>query len=518
MKYNKIYSLLIPVVLLAGFGCKKLNEAEGTLSPITSVEEVRALYKGAELTISRDQLMEATKITGTVISNPDSGNVKSGQVVIQQTVRNKTRGIILLLSDASAYKTGDSISVTIEGSKLTKTEGSLQISGLSGSAVTKISTGRKTTPVTTSSLEIALKPDVYESTLVKISSATINPVPLPADVMAGDKSAVNGADSILVHTEATASFAKLSVPASASFIGVVTIGTSAAGKPLFQIWPRTGADITDKIAPVDPNGPKLGVFPAVITGFVNDSKGSDGNNEYFQFLATRDIDFEKTPMAVVTSTNAGTATPYAGTAPAGGWATGGGRTYKFNLTAGSVKKGEFFYVGGSGKKINGPNTTDISSSKWIRAIAYVTNGGDGFGSASTGLLPNSGNAGGIAIFEGTNITETSVPVDLVFFGGTGKGTIYNATDNVGYRIVNNDHYQVKDAATGTEQPFFFQGTNNYIIPHQSPADQGIFVKLGGVYNVKTKVWDTPRAYTNYLMTATSAVSEIETVNVTTLVN
>lgn len=516
MKYNKIYSLLLPVLLLAGAGCEKRNEAEGTLSPITSVEDVRALYKGADLTITKNQLMEATKITGTVISNPDSGNVKSGQVVIQQTLRNKTRGIILSLTDATAYKTGDSVTVVIEGSKLTRVEGSLQLTGLPAGAVAKITSGRKPLTITASSYEIAQKPDVYESTLVKISSATINPVPLPAETMAGNKSAVNGADSIMIHTEATASFAAVKAPASASFTGIVFVGPLVAGKASYQIWPRTGADITDKIAPVDPNGPQLGKFPVVISGFVNDSKGSDGNNEYFQFLATRDIDFEKTPMAVITCTNAGTAAPYAGVAPAGGWATGGGRTYKFNLTTGSVKKGEFFYVGGSGKKINGPNTTDISSSKWIRSIAYVTNGGDGFGSASSGLLPNSGNAGGIAIFEGTNITETSVPVDVVFFGGTGKTTIYNATDNTGYRIVDNDHYLTK--ATAADQPFMFQGTNTYIVPHQPTADVGIFVKLGGTYNVKTKVWDLARAYTFYLMSATSAVSEIETGGVTTLLN
>jgi len=518
MKHNKIYTLLLLFTILVGAGCKKNNEAAGTLSPVTSVEDVRALYKGAELTISKGQLMDATKITGTVVSNPDSGNVRTGHVVIQQTARNKTRGIILVLSDAASYKIGDSLSVVIEGSRLVRAEGGLQLTNMAAGAVTKIATGRNRRITITSSYEITQKPDIYESMLVQVSAATINPVPLPADVMAGDKIAVNGADSITVHTETTASFAAVKVPASASFTGIVFAGPQAAGKTTYQIWPRTGADISDRIAPVDPNGPQLGKFPVLITGFVNDSKGSDGNNEYFQFLATRDIDFEKTSMAVVTCTNAGTAAPYAGTAPAGGWATGGGRTYKFNLTTGSVKKGEFFYVGGNNKKINGPNTTDLSSSKWIRSIAYVTNGGDGFGSASSGLLPNSGNAGGIAIFEGTNITETSVPVDVVFFGGTGRTTIFNATDNFGYRIVDNDHYQVKDAAGAADQPFFFQGTNTYIIPHQPTADLGIFVKLGGTYNVGTKLWDVPRAHTFYQMNAASAVTEIETNNVTTLAN
>ncbi len=42
----------------------------------------------------------------------------------------------------------------------------------------------------------------------------------------------------------------------------------------------------------------------VVTG-----SGNDADYEYIQFMATQDIDFEKTPMAVVTTNNAGNSTP-----------------------------------------------------------------------------------------------------------------------------------------------------------------------------------------------------------------
>lgn len=513
-----IYYLLLLTVIVLSVSCEKHDYAEGTLSPLTSVEDLRALYQGTDVTVKKSDLMEATQITGVVISNPDSGNVASGIVVLQNTRRNKTRGIILALPNAANYKSGDSLLVTAEGGVLKRVNGALQLTGLSDAAISKISAGNRTNVRSVSSYNINIKSDEYESTLVKVTSGTVNPAPIPGDMLAGDKVVVNGADSIMLHTEPAASFAGTQLPAGASFTGIVFISEAVAGTRILQLWPRTSEDITDRLAPVDPNGPKLGKFPVVITGFVNDAKGADGNYEYFQFLATRDIDFEQTPMSVVTCTNAGGAAPYAGTAPAGGWATGGGRTYKFNLNTGSVKKGEFFYVGGSNKKINGPNTTDISGAKWIRSIAYVTNDGDGFGDKSGGLLPNSGNAGGIAIFEGLNIKETSIPVDAILFGGSGATTIYNAIANTGYRVADGDHYHAVDAATGTAQPFFFQGTNSYVIPHQSPADQGIFVKLGGNYDTTTKTWTVPRGNTFYLMTATSVISEIETVNVTTLSN
>jgi len=509
------------VMLIASFvwsSCEKHNFAEGTQSPVTSIEELRALHKGADVSINTADLNEAHQITGVVISDAEGSNIPSGLIVLQNTWRNKTRGIVITSSVAGSYKSGDSLLVSIDGGVLKRVNGSLQLTGIADAAIKKISSGNPTNIQAASSYSINLKPNDYESTLVQVKSAVVSPAPLPGSTLSGDKSIINGADSIVLHTEATAAFADTELPASASFAGVLFLTQSATGTIVPQVWPRSAADITDQVAPVDPNGPGLGKFPVLITGFVNDAKGGDGNYEYFQFLATKDIDFEKTPMAVVTCTNAGSAAPYAGTAPAGGWATGGGRTYKFNLTTGKVSKGEFFYVGGKNKKINGPNSTDISASTWISALDYVNNDGDGFGTKSGGLLPNSGNAGGIAIFEGINVTETSIPVDAVFFGGTGKTTIYNEANNAGYRIPENDHYSLVDPATNVAQPFFYQGTNQYVIPHQSPADLGMFVKLGGVFNATTASWTTPRAHVFYLMTMTSAVTEIETGDVTQIAN
>ena len=515
MKTRYIYSLLILTAIIWS-ACKKHDYAEGTLSPVTSVEDLRALYKGTDVTIDPSGLEGAHQVTGVVISQPDSGNVPSGVVVIQGTRRKKTRGIILALENNNIYKPGDSLVIDIQGKILSRVDGALQIKGLTPESIKKISENNFINIQSTSSYSINLKPGDFESTLVKINSATVNPLPEFGDKFVGDKSLVNGADSVMLHTESGASFADAEIPATATFTGILFVKQTGAETPIIQVWPRTGADITDKVAPPDPNAPKLGKFPVIISGFVNDSKGGDGNYEYFQLLATRDIDFEKTPMAVVTSTNAGTAAPYAGTAPAGGWATGGGRTYKFNLTSGSVTKGEFFYVGGSQKRINGPNSTPMNTVKWIRDIAYVTNDGDGFGAKTGGLLPNSGNAGGIAIFEGINIEEKSIPVDVVFFGGLVKTTIYNEANNAGYRIVDSDNYSTKDPATNADQPFFFQGTNQYIIPHQSPADLGIFTKLGGVYNTTTKTWTTPRRHLFFQMAMDTPVSAIETGDVTVL--
>lgn len=508
MKVKFLYLLLLWTVVLST-SCKKHDYAEGALSPLTFMEAVRSLYNGSDVALNKENLTGASQLVGVVISNPEGGNAPEGLLVIQNTRRQKTRGISLALSTASSYKSGDSIMVTIEGGVLKKVNGVLQISGLSDASIKKISSGNKVNVQSVSSYSINLKPGDYESTMVMVKSGTINPLPLPTTTFLGNKTIVNGADSIIMHTEPTASFANEALPATANFAGILLAGQNSSGAVMMQIWPRFTEDITARTAPPDPNGPGLGKFPVLISGFVADAKGADGNYEYAQLLATKDIDFEKNPMSLVMCTNAGAATPNPAAPPGAGWATGGGRTYKFNLSYGSVKKGEFFYVGGSNKRINGANSTNISDSKWIRAIAYVTNDGDGFGSASGGLLPNSGNAGGIALFEGTNITETSIPADVVFFGGTGKTTIFDAVTNKGYRIMDNDHYHLKDLASATDQPFLFQGTNTYIAPHQTVTDMGYFVKLGGKFDTAKKTWETPRDCVFYLMNQNSIVSEIE---------
>ena len=247
----------------------------------------------------------------------------------------------------------------------------------------------------------------------------------------------------------------------------------------------------------------------IITGIANDVKGADGNYEYIQLLATEDIDFAKTPYALVTCTNANTAEPNPGAAPDKGWATGGGRTYKFNLTAGSVKKGDFFYVGGNNKRINGAKSTDIKEAKWIRAIDYKTSEGDDFGAPTGGVLPNSGNAGGVALFAGLSVTESTIPLDAIFFGGKGKTVMVDIKNNKGYKVPKNDHYDPINASNGTTQPFFYQGKNTYVISYLDPAEQGAFMMLGGEYDVKNKTWKKKRVVNYFIMSDNTTLGEIE---------
>lgn len=241
----------------------------------------------------------------------------------------------------------------------------------------------------------------------------------------------------------------------------------------------------------------------VISGYMANPLGADKNLEYMQFLATEDIDFAAKNFSVVVSKNSTAATPNPGEPAAKGWATGGDRTYKFNITKGTVKKGDLFYVGGR-KLINGAKSTDISAGKWMVSKNYTDEAGDDFGNASGSLFPNSGRAAGIAVFAAKDVTENTVPIDVIFFQTSGGGVLWEG--NKGYLICDNDLYSTKDS-----KYFRGEGKNKATFANATEEDTSpYFTKLGGVYDVATKSWAKGREKNWALLTEGSLLAEIET--------
>lgn len=262
----------------------------------------------------------------------------------------------------------------------------------------------------------------------------------------------------------------------------------------------------------------LGIYQAeaqiIITGFYTEPPHEDapvsGGFEYMQFKATENINFSTNNYCIVVAGNSGQLVT------ANGWAGPDASTnhYKFNLTSGSVAKGDFFYVGNTMKQINGTfngnPSTDISNAKWIRTINTGTvNGDDNIGKASTvGFLPYAATtACGIAVFSGTTVTSTTVPIDAVFYGDNIGQSNFIAPDK-GYLVpVNNGLY---NDGNGT-QKYFGQGTNTTLVGPRSTSNDNQFYMIGGMYNTGTKVW-TGRAGSRVKLTATSQLSDIETGN------
>jgi hypothetical protein len=485
---------------LAMWGCqKKSNYPGGVISPYVSIYDVRDLYKGSDLTLTSANLFGSSQITGVVVSDHSGGNLPAGLLVIQDRRRlNELRGISIAIgADASKYVPGDSVIVNIEGGQLKRVDGILQVAGVSASAVTKVSSGNFIPVNQVQSNQVLATPDKYESTLIVIVKGGFNPLPAAGDILSGDKLLNDGFGDLTLHTEATAKFANTPAPFLANYYGIV-FNKLSADKLLPQLRLRTATDIVILSSTVN-------LTPIVITGFISDVAGGDGNFEYMQFMATRDINFATTPYSVVVTNNANASVPTG--YPANGWATGNMRTYKMNMTSGTVTKGSFFYVGGAGKLINGSGSTNIAGANWIRAFNYTTIDGDGFGLKTSGLFANSGNASGLAVFSGTNVTATSVPIDVLFVS-TGGSLFTQTPTPQGYRIGNTDWYDITNPITLELQPFYRSGSNTLNMTYTT-ADLGYFYVMGGEYNVSLGRWVKARAQTNVLLTKTSTLAEIE---------
>lgn len=500
MKHTIVYSFFLIILVFTGGCAKESNYPGGKISPYIAIFDVRDLYKGVDVNLNTNTLSGSSEITGVVVSDHSGGNMPAGLLVIQDRRRlSELRGISIALgNDAANYVPGDSVIVRVENSTLKKVDGILQITGLTASAVTKVASGKPIAVNRVPSNLVVANPDKYESTLIVVVKGGFNPLPAPTDVLAGDKLLNDGFAELTMHTDAKAVFANRTVPFLANFYGIVFSSNSAGKQAVPQLHLRTADDIVVLSSTIN-------VSPVIITGFISDVAGGDGNYEYMQFMATRDIDFAATPFSVVVTNNANASTPTG--YPANGWATGSMRTYKMNLTTGTATKGTFFYVGGAGKMINGSGSTSMSSSNWIRAFDYTLNNGDGFGTKTSGLFANSGNASGFAIFQGTTVTAASVPVDVLFVG-TG-GSLFTTTPTaMGYRITNTDWYDTRNPITLEDQPFYRSGANTLNMSYTT-ADRGYFYQLGGEYNVALGRWMKARSQNNVLLTKTSALNEIE---------
>jgi len=195
-----------------------------------------------------------------------------------------------------------------------------------------------------------------------------------------------------------------------------------------------GAFLITGVMP-DPRGtdcPAINAAATFLNPHLNNTAFHTGSYEYMQCLALEDIDFSKTNYSIVCYRQAANTAP-TNASVTNGWATGGSITYKFNLTEGTVSKGEFFYVGGTAMALNGYRNDKRSATwpfvdcgivsmincKWIRTISTADKAGDDFGSATTGLYTNwnaNFTVNAIAAFKGTNLDKNTVPMDAVFYG------------------------------------------------------------------------------------------------------
>jgi hypothetical protein len=273
MKSHLLATLLL--LALATTSCLKDNpdNAAGAPSPNVALDELRGLYQGSSVVLEPGQLSGAHQVVGLVISNAAGGNVPggAGTIVVQNKRRGVVRGIIIPIAGSAApsLAVGDSVVVDIKGATLARSAGALRLEGITPDRVRRVSSGNA---VLARDITIgALLADVnaYDGTLVRLTGASITPLPVSGDTYAGNKTLADGANNKLtLHTETTAAFAIRRVPASATFVGIAVGALDASQAPAPQLWLRTAADA------VDPSGPIYMGFPESFEAVPQATKGS----------------------------------------------------------------------------------------------------------------------------------------------------------------------------------------------------------------------------------------------------
>lgn len=185
---------------------------DGGTGIVTSIDisAVRALFTGTTVAAPVDK-----KITGTVISDKTTQSVETRNLIIQ----DGTGGIVIRFSANHNFVVGDVVDIIITGGSIAENAATLQILNLSASAVTK--TGTTTPSVRTATIaEINTNFEAWESTLVKINSATLSG---NSGKFNGNVTCTDATGNIILYTRSASTFSANSYPTGTKNItGILT--------------------------------------------------------------------------------------------------------------------------------------------------------------------------------------------------------------------------------------------------------------------------------------------------------
>lgn len=174
------------------------------------IDSIRKLWKGTDVTLS------TYKIKGLVISDKAGNNTTSGKLL---TIQDGNSGVVIFFSGSHNFVPGDSVIIDISGGTLADFNGILEITNISTSVAEKVGASAALPKLVTIK-ELVDNYEMYKSTLVKISNATIS----GGGTYLGSKTLSDGSGAtIVVYTYNSAVFANSPVPATAkSFTAIVS--------------------------------------------------------------------------------------------------------------------------------------------------------------------------------------------------------------------------------------------------------------------------------------------------------
>jgi hypothetical protein len=135
----------------------------GSTAKRISIRDLRSMYTGNGITLSK------LFIHGTVISDKDSKNVDSRNMVIQDS----TGGLVIRFSSAHSFGIGSIVQVNFSGDSIIKYKGLMEADKIPLASAIKTGTG-VIVPKALAIADIKNNMNTYESTLVKLSAVRIS--------------------------------------------------------------------------------------------------------------------------------------------------------------------------------------------------------------------------------------------------------------------------------------------------------------------------------------------------------
>lgn len=231
MKRKSLQVVASCLAIIFMVGCNAEIPITGEPNPNLSLYDLRNIYKDGPVVLNKELMKQAVSITGVVISDSENGNSPIGKLVLQGYKGKNVNGIVLDVGAAyKNYQFGDSITVFVEGLRLQKNEGVLEVNGVASTMITKIAGNKK--PLISARLssiaDLLNNVDKYESTLIGLNSMFVVD-PKVGKTYASDLKLTDWVEEISVPVVKEAKFANQEVNNLANY--VFLLSKDNEGKP-----------------------------------------------------------------------------------------------------------------------------------------------------------------------------------------------------------------------------------------------------------------------------------------------
>lgn len=212
---------------MTGTRCSTNTPGSGS-EVLTKLADIRAVFTGATTTAPAN-----TKVRGIVISDRLNNNLNNRNLYLQE--KDGSAGIVVRYVSTHCFDLGDEIEIVVSNQELSEFNKLLQLNNIPLANATLISRGNTPVVRTATIADINTNFNAWESTLVKITGASISGGGTP---LSGSKTVTDATSSITMFTQSSAAFSQFNTPATP--VMITAIVSDFNGK---QIILRNLADI-----------------------------------------------------------------------------------------------------------------------------------------------------------------------------------------------------------------------------------------------------------------------------------